>query len=142
MFFTKAFDKVNHSLLVHKLNHYGIRGRIKDWIADFLSGRRQAAVVNRDRSKYIDVKSGVPQGIVLGLCVFLVYINDLPEGFQARSHVRTTRSACNVTLISLPCGRNGGTWNFAEKSALFFPWCVAGQRMKATTYCINILRIL
>ena len=48
--FGKAFGKVNRSLLVHKLDRYGIRGRIKHWIADFLSGRRQAFVVNGDRS--------------------------------------------------------------------------------------------
>ncbi|KAL8571418.1 hypothetical protein ACOMHN_058197 [Nucella lapillus] len=87
MDFAKAFDKVNHSLLVHKLHHYGIRGMLLTWISDFLRDRRQAVVVNSIRSDFIKVQSGVPQGSVLGPCLFLTYINDLPDLLTAHARL-------------------------------------------------------
>ena len=55
MDFSKAFDKVNHSLLLHKLNSYGIRGEVNQWIGSFLHGRRQCVVVDGEKSDYDDV---------------------------------------------------------------------------------------
>ena len=81
--FSKAFDKVNHSLLLHKLQHYGVQGTTTTWIANFLNNRCQAVVVSGASSHFVNVMSGVPQGSVLGPCLFLAYINDMPEKLSA-----------------------------------------------------------
>ena len=60
-----AFDKVGHNLLTHKIKHYGIRGKVNNWIDSFLSGRTQAAIAEGEKSTYLPVDSGVPQGSVL-----------------------------------------------------------------------------
>ena len=62
MDFSKAFDKVSHSLLLHKLEHCGIRGKTNRWIQAFLSGRIQRVVVEGHSSDAASVGSGVPHG--------------------------------------------------------------------------------
>ena len=83
MDFSKAFDKVSHNLLVHKLHHYGIQADIKRWIKSFLQSRTQAVVLEGVTSDYVPVHSGVQQGSVLRPSLFLFYINDIPVGLHS-----------------------------------------------------------
>ena len=80
--FAKAFDKVDHDILLLKVKNFGITGKIYNWIKNFLSNRYQAVVVDNVLSYLAKVISGIPQGTVLGPILFLIFINDIASSIK------------------------------------------------------------
>ena len=98
----KAFDTVDHQILLAKLNHYGIRGVSNDWFKSYLSNRSQYVSINGYESGLAAINCGVPQGSVLGPLLFLLYINDLNQAIKfckAHHFADDTNLLCLSTSI-------------------------------------------
>ena len=108
MDFAKAFDVIDHDLLLRKLTLYGLSNDTLRLISSFLSNREQLVCINTIKSNFLPVKYGIPQGSVLGPLPFSLYINDLPlfikalcELFADDTTIHSSHSNLNNRLVSL-----------------------------------------
>ena len=118
--FAKAFDSVDHSILLAKLNAYGVSGPLFAWFTDYLTGRAQRVVVEGAASKWAPVTSGVPQGSLLGPILFTIFINDLPDEVVGRVRValyaddtklyKSVTSVCDCQSLQTTLG-NLNSWS-------------------------------
>jgi hypothetical protein len=79
---SKAFDTINHEILISKLESYGVRGLALSWFMSYLSNRTQFTLINNNKSTVRSIECGVPQGSILGPLLFLIYINDINNAIK------------------------------------------------------------
>ena len=96
---SKAFDTVDHTILLHKMKHYGIQGLPLKWFQSYLSNRQQYTVANGAKSELRQVEYGVPQGSVLGPLLFLIYVNDISAS-TGENKLRLFADDSNVFVIA------------------------------------------
>ena len=123
---SKAFDVINHDILLRKLKCYGIRGVVNSWFESYLSSRMQFVEMDNCKSSCIPIKCGVPQGSILGPLLYLIYVNDIANScngnilsfaddttlYMSNSHLQTLYAQVNTEINNL------FTWFCANKLSL------------------------
>ena len=120
----KAFDTVNHDILIAKLDHYGIRGLANDWFSSYLKNRSQFVSILGYDSSIKPINHGVPQGSVLGPLLFLMYINDLHFAIK-KSKVYHFADDTNLLNISTSPKKMEKDINFDLK--ILYKWLLANK---------------
>ena len=106
--FSKAFDMINHPLLLQKMSRYGVGGGELEWFRGYLDGRRQRVCVGGAKSEWSLIRRGVPQGTIPGPLLFILFANDLPQAVEQCSVHQyaddTTLSFVNKDVCALEDG--------------------------------------
>ena len=120
--FRKAFDSINHEILIKKLSKVGFHQDTVEWYRHYLTGRKQCSVVNGVRSSLLDITCGVPQGSVLGPMLFLIFINDLGSVINRSGY---KLYADDTVLYSRCTGEDNETLclNIQQDLNCVFNWC-------------------
>ena len=132
--FCKAFDKVDHEVLLEKLINIGISGRALRWIGQFLIGRKQAVVVDGATSSFSDVGSGVPQGSVIGPLLFLIHVSDIDFKLQ---HSEAASFADDTRLIK-SVGTADDCTNFQADLDSIYEWAESNKMTFNTSKFVHI----
>ena len=87
LYLSKAFDTINHDILLAKMYHYGFRGIVLDWFKNYLTNRTQFVDYNCHKSSTKHIDTGMPQGSIMGPMGFIIYVNDIPNAAQELSFI-------------------------------------------------------
>ena len=151
--FKKAFDLVDHDILLTKLKIYGIRNDALSWFESYLSQRQQQVSINNTKSSFKSVTCGVPQGSILGPLLFLLFINDLPlytnnvstdmyADDTTLSDIQTSQEAIERNLqialneLHIWCKNNGMVLNSAKTKVMLITTNQKRQRLNKD--CLNL----
>ena len=142
--FSKAFDKVSHNVLLEKLKHYGIDGKLYKWIESFLTNRKQKVVIDGVQSDDANVESGVPQGTVLGPVFFIIYIIDLIVTLKSSKALKFADDTKLISkIIELACQALLQTdlnsvmeWTLANNMKL------NEDKFEVMNFCLNSTKLL
>ena len=111
---SKAFDTLNHGILIKKLNYYGLTQTPLKWFKSYLENRKQYTQINGVTSSLASIDTGVPQGSILGPLLFIIYINDI---YTASPHFEAILYADDTSLITPLCSFTGPTNSMQIASA-------------------------
>ena len=116
---SKAFDTVDHHLLLHKLSLIGFDHMNLEWFKSFLTGRSQCVKVGKITSLFLDIDKGVPQGSVLGPLLFIIYINEIASTLtplcQVHLYADDTVLYCSASHIDSAKNRLQLSFHMLEK---------------------------
>ena len=118
--FKKAFDTVNHQILLKKLPHYGLSPHVVNWFSSYLSKRFQCCTVNGKTSTNLPITCGVPQGSILGPMLFLLYINDIQD---ALSNQNVYLYADDTVIFSTDTDLRIAHHNVQHELSSLLHWC-------------------
>ena len=121
----KAFDTVNHDILISKLHCYGIKGSALNWFISYLTDRSQVVTINSHLSDSQNINIGVPQGSILGPLLFIIYVNSLPDSVTCKCIMYaddTTLLCSSSDPISLQSDLTSGLSSIANYLLISDEW--------------------